>query len=86
MEHDTMETFRDRAVEKIACLAGQVVGEGLKEITLIPAGEIQSKKGTLILDEQAARLIVEAFETHGVAVPVDFEHESLGGEFASAAG
>ena len=79
-------TFKDRAVEAVACLAGQVVGEGRKEIRLVPWGTVESKSGTFVVDEEGATAIVEAFRSHGVSLPVDWDHSSLGGKYKAPDG
>ena len=81
------ERFEDHPAELVACLSGHVVGEGVKQIRISPAGEVQSRKGSYVMDETAARLIIEGFEAHGVEVPVDYQHSTLDpGSRAPAAG
>ena len=50
---------------------------GLSSVTLLPDGNIHSRKGLLVLDEIAGRMVVDAFNKHGVAIPIDFEHGSM---------
>jgi len=75
----------DQALSAIPC-AGQDVTAGLKEIVLIPWGTTESKRGTMVLDQAGADSVVAAFEAHKTPIPIDFEHQSLGGEYSSPDG
>jgi phage I-like protein len=75
----------DRPLEALAFTAA-TLDEGLKTVRLTPDGEVKSANGTFIMDNEAARLIIEAFEQHGTALPIDYEHQTLGGEYASPDG
>jgi phage I-like protein len=55
-------------------------------VLLAPWGEVRSRSGTFVLDEDAARLTVEAFAAQGNDLPIDYEHQSLGGTFSSPSG
>lgn len=81
-----MRQFSDSPIEGVPCLVASVAGDGLKTVCLCPDGAVKSRKGTFVLDVEAARMVVGAFEEHGVDVPIDFEHQTLGGEFSSPTG
>lgn len=70
-----MNTFTDDR-ERIVC-DGSPVAERLREITVVPAGEVQSKHGTFLMDQSAADEVIAAFHKHGVDLPIDKEHETL---------
>lgn len=55
-------------------------------IILAPWGRVESQKGVFFVDEESGALVVQAFEQHGTDLPIDFEHQTLGGEFASPDG
>lgn len=57
-----------------------------REILVAPWGEVASANGTFVFDDEAARLTIEAFAAHGTDVPVDYEHQTLGGKYASPTG
>ncbi len=57
-----------------------------RTVQLTPDGNVESPKGNFVIDEEAERLIIEALCQHGNPIPVDFEHQTLGGEFASPTG
>lgn len=55
-------------------------------VLLAPWGEVESTRGDFLVDEESARLVVEAFEEHGTDLPIDFEHQTLGGAYAAPNG
>lgn len=61
--------------------------EAPSRIKIIPCwGEVQSASGDFILDRQAADEIIAAFRQAGLPLPIDAEHTTVGGEFASPSG
>jgi len=75
----------DSPVQSVACTVGDAA-TGLKTLVLCPPGSVESKHGTILMDAQAGRLIVEAFTQHKVSLPIDYAHESLDSPRAPAAG
>ena len=66
-----------------------VEGESLSVPTralLAPWGQVESANGEFIVDEESGRLVAEAFAAQGTDLPIDYEHQTLGGEFASPSG
>jgi phage I-like protein len=55
-------------------------------VRLAPWGEVESTQGGFVVDEEGTRLAVEAFASHGTDLPVDYEHQTLGGSYASPNG
>lgn len=55
-------------------------------VRIAPWGRVESTSGTFVVDEESARLVLEAFEEHGTDLPIDYEHQTLGGQFASPSG
>ncbi len=55
-------------------------------VLLAPWGAVESTRGAFVVDEESARLVVEAFEAHGTDLPIDFEHQTLGGAYAAPNG
>lgn len=55
-------------------------------LLLVPWGSVESRSGSFIVDEESAAAVVEAFAAQGVDLPVDYEHQTLGGEFSSPTG
>lgn len=68
-------------------LHGAALGEGAPErVCLAPWGDVTSTNGAFTVDEQSAREVVAAFKAHGTELPIDYEHQSLGGSYASPNG
>lgn len=57
-----------------------------ERVLLAPWGEVRSSSGDFIMDEESARLITAAFRDKGVYLPIDYEHQTMGGEHASPSG
>jgi len=57
-----------------------------QSILIAPWGEVKSANGRFVLDDESARLVLEAFEKHGTDLPIDYEHQSLGGVYSSPNG
>ncbi len=55
-------------------------------ILLTPWGSVESTNGSFIVDEESAELAIRAFEEHGTDLPIDYEHQTLGGSYASPNG
>lgn len=55
-------------------------------VRIAPWGEVHSTTGRFVVDEEAAAMVLHAFEEHGADLPIDYEHQTLGGEFASPSG
>lgn len=55
-------------------------------VLLAPWGRVESTNGVFVVDEESVELAQSAFETHGTDLPIDFEHQTLGGEYASPSG
>lgn len=69
----------------VAC-TGEGSTEPLVNILVVPDGKVTSISGDFVADKESWRLIDEAFRTHGTYLPIDYEHQTLGGEFASPDG
>ena len=62
-------------------------GDGVRtRIVLAPDGQVESTSGNFVVDAESGRLVAEAFEAHGADLPIDYEHQSLGGEYSSPDG
>jgi len=66
-----------------ARLGGPYVPERLR---IAPWGRVDSTSGTFVVDDEAARLVLEAFAEHGTDLPIDYEHQTLGGSYSSPTG
>ncbi len=86
-------TTLERVVLDAAMLdEGDALGENAGEaavpnrILIVPWGEVRSASGTFIADEQAMRAAISEFEAHGTDLPIDYEHQTLGGSYSSPTG
>jgi hypothetical protein len=57
-----------------------------RRVLVAPWGAVESSSGSFVVDEESARLAVAAFDEHGTDLPIDYEHQTLGGAFASPSG
>jgi phage I-like protein len=55
-------------------------------ILLSPWGEVKSKAGDFIVDREGVESIRKSMAAHGVMIPIDANHQTLGGDFASPDG
>ena len=76
------------ADRELASLAAASVAAGPvpAEVVIVPWGEVASSNGSFTVDGESARLVVERFEAHGCDLPIDYEHQTLGGEYTSPTG
>lgn len=79
----TGEPAQERLVIASAAIEA---GTAPSSVVIAPWGEVKSANGTFVMDEQSAQLVIEAFKAHGTDIPIDYEHQSLGGSFASPSG
>ncbi len=79
----TSDAERERQVLHSASLAGETAPS---RVLLTPWGSVESTNGGFVVDEESARLALEAFDEHGTDLPIDYEHQTLGGAFASPSG
>lgn len=76
---------KDRLMKSSMALS-RTGAEAPKEILLVPWGHVESENGYFVVDHAGADRAVEAFRKHATDVPIDYEHQSLGGRFASPTG
>jgi len=78
----------DRSQRDLAAFRAAPLGDaGAPErVVLAPWGDVESTAGSFVVDAESARMVMEAFDAHGADLPIDFEHQTLGGEYASPTG
>ena len=57
-----------------------------ERVLLVPWGRVHSTNGEFVLDAEAADAVLRAFKQHGTDLVIDYEHQSLGGRYASPSG
>lgn len=76
----------DRFVLTAPALGTATEGTPPRRVLIVPWGEIEAESGSFVLDEAAADEAIAAFAAHGTDIPIDYEHQTLGGEFSSPSG
>ena len=69
----------------IVVLTGELV-DVPTEIQLFPYGEVETSDGTFLVDDMAMREMISAFSEKGNDLVFDYEHQTLSGNEAPAAG
>ncbi len=82
-EQKTIDGMNETWTLHSAALTGNQVPT---RVLLAPWGSVESTHGSFLVDEEAAKLAVTAFEEHGTDLPIDYEHQTLGGSYASPDG
>ncbi|MFH1419459.1 MAG: phage protease [Planctomycetota bacterium] len=74
-------------VDRVA-LEASALGESAvpTRVLIAPWGAVESSSGSFVVDEEAARATIAAFESHKTDLPVDYEHQTLGGAYSSPTG
>ena len=77
----------DHVVERVVMQASALDGMSVPaRILIAPWGEVRSSAGSFIVDDEAATETIAAFEQHATDLPVDYEHQTLGGAYSSPSG
>ena len=56
------------------------------DILLVPDGETKSTNGNFSIDASTAKAILVEFKRRGIQMVIDWEHQTLGGQYARADG
>jgi len=72
------------ALARIA--AAELDGAVPQRVLVAPWGEVASTSGSFVVDAEAGAAVMAAFAAHGTDLPIDFEHQTLGGAYASPQG
>lgn len=78
-----MDGTQEMRTLRSAPLAGETIPS---RVRLAPWGAVESTNGSFLVDDEAVRLVVAAFEEHGTDLPIDYEHQTLGGSYSSPTG
>ncbi|NLX12501.1 MAG: hypothetical protein GXY44_02460 [Phycisphaerales bacterium] len=85
-EKETVESARDGRDRIVIRLSSRAADAAPGWVLIAPWGDVESANGNFVLDAESARLVLEAFDAQGTDVPIDYEHQSLGGVYASPTG
>ncbi len=61
-------------------------GAAPARVLIAPWGEVESTRGNFVVDAEALAATIEQFREHATDLPIDFEHQTLGGAFSSPDG
>ncbi len=83
-----MTSVMELAERRVSSVALEATSGGKlpTRVLLVPWGEVVSEHGAFVMDDEAAKLTIAAFESHGTDLPIDYEHQTLGGQFSSPSG
>jgi len=56
------------------------------DVLIAPDGKVQSTAGDFTVDEESWAAMDETFREHATFLPIDYEHQTLGGDYASPDG
>lgn len=85
-----METSSDSLAGDVAVLPCRELpkrdegsaGPSTDWLLLIPDGDVESTQGGFSVDEESARMLIAEFVQRGNDIPIDYEHQTVGGKFA----
>ncbi len=84
---DNTFTTHEQSNEVTALRSAPLSGSTIPDRVLVaPWGQVESSNGSFVVDEEAASLAVAAFDEQGTDLPLDYEHQTLGGRFSSPTG
>lgn len=73
--------------DMVACSGGMVSVEGVpEEIKILPLGHVHTQKGDFDVDDESVSLIRKQFQSRGLDLVIDYEHQTLKDVQAPAGG
>lgn len=57
-----------------------------ERVLILPWGEVRSAAGSFVVDEEALASVIAEFDGHENDLPIDYEHQTLGGPYSSPTG
>ncbi len=85
-EKETVKSAGDGRDRMVIRLSSRTADAAPGWVLIAPWGQVQSANGDFVMDAESARLVLDAFDAQGTDVPIDYEHQSLGGVYASPTG
>lgn len=85
----TEESGRDVAADETSVVnvgPRSLPSDVANRVVVAPWGEVASANGRFIVDSASSAEAVTAFESQGNDLPIDYEHQTLGGRYASPTG
>jgi phage I-like protein len=87
-KEEIMNQYQHETEKELAAMASSRLEAAAvpTQVLLTPWGAVESASGRFVVDEEAGQLVVEAFRAHGTDLPIDYEHQTLGGDYAAPDG
>ncbi len=83
----TQQISKEEGREATALRSAALTGEAVPQrVLLAPWGQVESTNGSFVVDEESANMTLRAFDEHGTDLPIDYEHQTLGGTYSSPNG
>lgn len=87
MMTSTKQQSSNEQREMTALHSASLSGDNIPtRVLLAPWGQVESTNGSFVVDEESVRLALDAFDEHATDLPIDYEHQTLGGTYASPDG
>jgi len=74
------------ALHRVALADTVEIAEGRRRVRLSPIGLVKTTKGDMVVDADGFKSVEAAFVAHQTPLVVDYEHQTLGGKYASPDG
>ncbi|MBN1512810.1 MAG: hypothetical protein JXB13_12420 [Phycisphaerae bacterium] len=85
--NDTSTHTKPDTDQQAALPSSELTGDPVPDRILIaPWGRVDSTNGRFVVDDESAQQVIDAFAAHGTDLPIDYEHQTLGGRYASPSG
>lgn len=83
----TLKPLKEETGQYQAVHSADLAGESVpRRVLIAPWGLVESTNGSFVVDEESVRLAMEAFAEHATDLPIDYEHQTLGGTYSSPSG
>ncbi len=89
MQHNSPTDAREdsAAIDRVALRAFKLEEPSVPSRVLIaPWGEVESASGAFLVDADAAKATINAFVEQATDLPIDYEHQTLGGAYSAPNG
>ncbi len=87
MNNSDGSTSTAAAHERIVLEAAALTtADAPRRILVAPWGRVESSAGGFLVDDAAVKETIAAFQQHATDLPVDYEHQTLGGAYSSPTG
>ncbi len=87
MMTSTKQQSKNEEHQVTALHSASLTGDNIPtQVLIAPWGQVESTNGSFVVDEESVRFAIDAFNEHATDLPIDYEHQTLGGTYASPDG